>query len=78
MPNENDTSAQHDAIREAMHGLLVCPVDIEKPGLRILDSGTGDGAFASSFPFRQFTEMDTQDTGWRTCCKDTPSCGGLL
>ncbi|KAI1422002.1 S-adenosyl-L-methionine-dependent methyltransferase [Xylaria sp. FL1777] len=43
MHSENDTTAQHDAIREAMGGLVVCPIDLGTPGMRILDSGTGDG-----------------------------------
>ncbi|KAH6657450.1 S-adenosyl-L-methionine-dependent methyltransferase [Truncatella angustata] len=43
MPSNSDTTAQHDAIREVMGGLVVCPIDLETPGLRILDSGTGDG-----------------------------------
>ncbi|RYP43673.1 hypothetical protein DL768_009791 [Monosporascus sp. mg162] len=43
MHSLNDTTAQHDAIRTAMGGLIVCPIDLEKPNLRILDSGTGGG-----------------------------------
>ncbi|KAI0401585.1 S-adenosyl-L-methionine-dependent methyltransferase [Xylaria palmicola] len=43
MHSDNDTTAQHDAIREVMGGLVVCPIDLETPGIRILDSGTGDG-----------------------------------
>jgi len=43
MHSDNDTTAQHDAIREAMGGLTVCPIDLGIPEIRILDSGTGDG-----------------------------------
>lgn len=37
-------AGQHDVITNAMGGrLLFAPVDLSKPGLRILDSGTADG-----------------------------------
>jgi hypothetical protein len=49
MHSDNDTTAQHDAIREAMGGLTICPIDLGISGIRILDSGTGDG---QSYHFR--------------------------
>ncbi|KAI1823900.1 S-adenosyl-L-methionine-dependent methyltransferase [Xylaria intraflava] len=54
MFNENDTTAQHDVIREAMGGLITCPIDLRKQGIRVLDSGTEDGYWlqdlASRYP----------------------------
>ncbi|KAI0392799.1 S-adenosyl-L-methionine-dependent methyltransferase [Xylariaceae sp. FL0594] len=43
MHSNGDATAQHDAIRQVMGGLVVCPIDITQPGIRILDSGTCDG-----------------------------------
>jgi hypothetical protein len=35
----------HDVFKDAMGGLLLVPVDLSKPGLRILDSATADGTW---------------------------------
>lgn len=43
MHNQSDAVGRHDGVRLAMRGLVVAPVDLKKPGIRILDSGTGDG-----------------------------------
>jgi hypothetical protein len=35
---------QHDVVKDAVGGsLVVAPIDLTKPGLRILDSATADG-----------------------------------
>ena len=36
-------AAQHEVFLDFMGTLVVAPVDLEKPKLRILDSGTADG-----------------------------------
>jgi hypothetical protein len=33
----------HEVFKDAMGGLLLAPVDLSKPGTRILDSATADG-----------------------------------
>jgi hypothetical protein len=33
----------HEVIKDAMGGLILAPVDLSKPGLRILDCATADG-----------------------------------
>jgi hypothetical protein len=33
----------HEVIKDAMGGLIWAPVDLSKPGLRILDCATADG-----------------------------------
>ncbi|MCJ1380197.1 hypothetical protein MMC17_003300 [Xylographa soralifera] len=40
-------TAQHDAIKECMGRLVLAPVDLTKPDVRVLDSGTGDGHWLS-------------------------------
>lgn len=35
----------HEVFKDAMGGLLLAPVDLSKPGLRILDSATADGTW---------------------------------
>ena len=35
--------AQHDLCKAAHGGLVQCPIDLSRPNLRILDSGTADG-----------------------------------
>ncbi|MCJ1352281.1 MAG: hypothetical protein MMC33_002265 [Icmadophila ericetorum] len=45
MDDSNDlkpSTAQHDAIVDCIGRLVVPPVDLTKPGTRVLDSGTGD------------------------------------
>ena len=37
--------AQHDLVKNALGGLILCPLDLTKPNLRILDSGTADGTW---------------------------------
>lgn len=34
---------QHAIITDALNGLLVAPIDLARPGLKILDSATADG-----------------------------------
>ncbi|KAI3326351.1 S-adenosyl-L-methionine-dependent methyltransferase [Xylariaceae sp. AK1471] len=58
MHSKNDTTAQHDAIREVMGGLVVCPIDLGTPGMRILDSGTGDGYWLLDLVSRHPTLKD--------------------
>lgn len=36
-------SDNHEVITNAMGGLFMAPVDLTKPGIRILDSATADG-----------------------------------
>ena len=36
-------SDNHEVVRDAMGGLLLAPVDLSKPGLKIYDSATADG-----------------------------------
>ncbi|KAK8119956.1 uncharacterized protein PG998_004582 [Apiospora kogelbergensis] len=43
MGTTSDQTAQHEGSKAAMGGLIVCPVDLDRPGMRVLDSGTGDG-----------------------------------
>ncbi|KAK8044779.1 hypothetical protein PG993_004803 [Apiospora rasikravindrae] len=43
MSPASDQTAQHDGTKAAMGGLVLCPLDLDQPGLKILDSGTGDG-----------------------------------
>ena len=38
-------SDNHAVFKDAMGGLLFAPVDLSKPGLRVLDSATADGTF---------------------------------
>lgn len=35
--------AQHDLVTDAFGGLILCPIDLNHPGLHILDLGTADG-----------------------------------
>ncbi|KAF2972982.1 hypothetical protein GQX73_g505 [Xylaria multiplex] len=51
MHSNQDTAAQHDAIREAIGGLIACPIDVGKQGIRVLDSGTGDGTDITDIKF---------------------------
>ena len=37
--------SQHELLKSAFGDLILCPVDLSKSGLRILDSGTADGYF---------------------------------
>jgi hypothetical protein len=34
---------QHEVIKDHMGSLILAPVDLSKPGLKILDSATADG-----------------------------------
>lgn len=34
---------QHELVKDALGGLILCPIDLSGPHLRILDSGTGNG-----------------------------------
>ena len=36
---------QHNLVKGTFGGLILCPVDLSRPGVRILDSGTADGYF---------------------------------
>jgi gliotoxin biosynthesis N-methyltransferase len=38
---------QHDLIKSYMGQLILAPIDVERPGLKILDSGTFDGTLIS-------------------------------
>jgi hypothetical protein len=38
-------SDNHEVFKDAMGGLLLAPVNLSKPGLRILDSATADGTY---------------------------------
>jgi gliotoxin biosynthesis N-methyltransferase len=48
-PSERDLTetehlhAQHDLVVDALGGLVLCPADLTKPNLHILDLGTADG-----------------------------------
>jgi SAM-dependent methyltransferase len=37
--------AQHSLAKAALGNLILCPLDLSRPNLKILDSGTGDGYF---------------------------------
>jgi SAM-dependent methyltransferase len=36
---------QHNLVKGSFGGLILCPADLSKPDLRVLDSGTADGYF---------------------------------
>ena len=41
-------TCQHEVIKAHVGKLILAPLDLSKPGLRILDSATADGMWASA------------------------------